>query len=112
MAPNYKKKKNSSPEKCTRCNRTGHTKNTCYAETYADGNIIDDSDEECDYDSEEEYFLQTGDIVETKKKARNSYKKNTNSYSNFNKKCYRCGRAGHYSSNCYASKHKNGYYLS
>ena len=25
--------------------------------------------------------------------------------------CFRCGREGHYSSSCYASKHINGYYL-
>ena len=28
-----------------------------------------------------------------------------------NKKCYRCGRNGHYSSKCYAKKHIKGYYL-
>jgi len=27
------------------------------------------------------------------------------------KNCYRCGRSGHYSSNCYASKHIKGYEL-
>lgn len=26
--------------------------------------------------------------------------------------CYRCGRDGHYASNCYASRHRNGYCLS
>ena len=30
---------------------------------------------------------------------------------NTNKKCYRCGRNGHYSNMCYAKKHIKGYYL-
>ena len=34
------------------------------------------------------------------------YKKNNAST------CYRCGRKGHFSDNCYASKHVKGYYLS
>ena len=34
-------------------------------------------------------------------------KKNRKSYS----KCYRCGRKGHHTSNCYANKHIKGYYL-
>ena len=25
--------------------------------------------------------------------------------------CYRCGRSGHFSNNCYASKHIDGYYI-
>lgn len=37
--------------------------------------------------------------------------KNKNKKQKNNKKCYRCGREGHYVSSCYAKKHINGYYL-
>ena len=39
----------------------------------------------------------------TLKKSKGKTKKNNN--------CYRCGRSGHISSNCYASTHKDGYNL-
>ena len=29
----------------------------------------------------------------------------------YNSICYRCGRKGHYSNSCYATKHINGFYL-
>ncbi len=41
----------------------------------------------------------------------NLYCKNKNSKTKHNL-CFRCGRYGHYASNCYASKHINGKYLS
>lgn len=43
-------------------------------------------------------------------KQSNSYYKEDNI--NTNKCCFRCGREGHYISDCYASKHIKGYYLS
>lgn len=49
------------------------------------------------------YSSQYGEIRPIKK----SYNKNNYKSS----KCYRCGRSGHFSSNCYASKHVKGYYL-
>ena len=44
-----------------------------------------------------------------------SYNKQKNNYKsskkNSSSKCYKCGRTGHFSSSCYASKHVKGYYL-
>ena len=46
------------------------------------------------------------DECEMEKKICNCRKNKNNTL-----KCYRCGRKGHYSSNCYASKHVKGYSL-
>ena len=87
----------SKEYRCFRCNRIGHFVEDCYATTNDIGEYIDDDSEEvfvCDFcDKEFDTYQET--ILHTCTK----------------KLCYRCGRDSHYTYNCYASTHKDGYYI-
>lgn len=97
---------------CTKCGRPGHFIKDCYATTDVLGNELEydsSSDEEVVYysapvkkrvEKKSEYFAPV-----IKKKIE---KKCEPRYSNG---CFRCGRQGHYSNNCYAISHVKGYYL-
>ena len=134
------KSKTLNKNKCTRCGRKGHYSNACYAKTNIDKEEISESSEEeieisesseeeieisesseeeieifcCSYCDKEFNTLKGVTCHENlycKHKNNKSIKSNKNITSTKNV-CYRCGRDGHNSNNCYASKHINGKYLS
>jgi cellular nucleic acid-binding protein len=94
-----KHKKNT----CYRCGRSGHYSNDCYAKTNVNNETLSESSNDTIYCCEncDKEFTDENKCILHENKCK--HKKNT---------CYRCGRSGHYSNDCYASKYINGNYIS
>ena len=95
---------------CTQCGRAGHFAKDCYARTDVLGKKIESESEsetesESASESESEWECEYCDRTFTTLFGCRVHEKSCK------KSCYRCGNTGHYSSNCYASRHIKGYKL-
>jgi predicted GIY-YIG superfamily endonuclease len=126
---------------CTQCGRAGHFVKDCYAKTQERGrgstnfrksaehptlrcqpaktdvsgnNIYESSDEDewgCEY-CDRTFTTAFGCGVHEKScKEKNKKTRNVKQSSKKEGACYRCGRQGHYSPDCYARTHCKGYTL-
>ena len=125
-----KKKPKPTKNTCERCGRFGHSEKNCFAKTDVNGKKIIDGEEilswECkfcgkEFDTEKGCMFHEN-VHCTKRRGKNSYrniKKQSrmlqdelyDSSDDDDIICYRCGRPGHKSNECYAQKHKKGYWL-
>jgi predicted GIY-YIG superfamily endonuclease len=113
---------------CKQCGRTGHFAKSCYAKTDISGKQImykedykDSKDEieleEIEIDGKDFLWDQTtGDCYTCRNgklgKVVGTFDGRTfKRISTRENVCYRCGRSGHYSPDCYASRHFKGYKL-
>jgi predicted GIY-YIG superfamily endonuclease len=104
---------------CTQCGRAGHFVKDCRAKKDVSGNKIEYEEEEeeeivwgCEY-CDRTFTTEFGcGIHEKSCKSKNTKlcypKQKTTKKEDV---CYRCGRSGHYSPDCYARTHSKGYTL-
>jgi predicted GIY-YIG superfamily endonuclease len=96
---------------CRQCGRAGHFVKDCYATKDVSGNAIYE-EEESSEEEEWEYGCEYCDRTFTTEYGCRVHQKSCKSVDTKKEgACYRCGRNGHYSPECYASRHVKGYSL-
>lgn len=102
------KKIRSATDACTRCGRKGHFISSCYARTDAKGNELEEEEDEEEEDEEEDELEYGCDYCNRTFTTAFGCRVHEKSCQEKGDTCHKCGREGHYSSECYASRHING----
>lgn len=91
-------------DRCTCCGNKGHFIKDCHAKVDVFGDVIEDDDSQSEYSESEDSEPEKATYYS------NNYKNTVHRYTtNKQNSCYRCGRPGHFASDCYARTHKKGY---